>query len=61
LGKKEEALAALQKSVALDPKLADAHFHLAILYQEMGESARSEQERQAFEALETIGENKTGF
>jgi len=61
MGKKDEALAALQKAVQLDPKLPDAHFHLAALYQERGDAARSEQERSAFEALETIGENKTGF
>jgi Flp pilus assembly protein TadD len=61
MGKKDEALAAMQKAAQLDPKLPDAHFHLAVLYQERGDAARSEQERRAFEALETIGENKTGF
>jgi tetratricopeptide (TPR) repeat protein len=61
LGRKEDALAAFQKAAELDPKLPDAHFHLAVLYQERGETEKSERERRAFEALETIGENKTGF
>ena len=61
MGRKDDALAAMQKAAQLDPMLPDAHFHLAVLYQERGDAARSEQERRAFEALETIGENKTGF
>ncbi|PYQ11502.1 MAG: hypothetical protein DMH00_08075 [Acidobacteria bacterium] len=61
MGRKDEALAALQKAVALDPKLSDAHFLLAVLYQERGEALQSERERQTFEALEAISENKTGF
>jgi tetratricopeptide (TPR) repeat protein len=61
MGRKEDALAAFQKATDLDPKLPDAHFHLAVLYQERGEAEKSEKERLAFEALETIGENKTGF
>lgn len=61
LGQKDAALAAFQKAAELDPKLSDAHFHLAVLYQERGDTEKSEQERRAFEALETIGENKTGF
>jgi len=61
MGRKDEALAAFQKAAELDPMLPDAHFHLAVLYQERGEAEKSEQERRAFEALETIGENKTGF
>jgi len=60
-GQKDAALAAFQKAAELDPRLPDAHFHLAILYQERGDTEKSEQERRAFEALETIGENKTGF
>ena len=60
-GQKDAALAAFQKAAELDPRLPDAHFHLAVLYQERGETEKSEQERRAFEALETIGENKTGF
>ena len=61
MGQKGEALAAFQKAADLDPKLPDAHYHLAALYQERGEVEKSEQARRAFEALETIGENKTGF
>ena len=61
MGKKNDALAAFQKAAELDPKLPDAHYHLAVLYQEQGEAEKSERERRAFEALETIGENKTGF
>ncbi len=61
MGQKDAALAAFQKAAELDPKLPDAHFHLAVLYQERGDAEKSEQERRAFEALETIGENKTGF
>jgi tetratricopeptide (TPR) repeat protein len=61
MGQKNDALSAFQKAAELDPKLPDAHYHLAVLYQERGEVEKSEQERRAFEALETIGENKTGF
>jgi tetratricopeptide (TPR) repeat protein len=61
MGRRDEALAALEKAVALDPKLPDAHYHLAVLYQELGEEAKSQKERQAFDELEAIGENKTGF
>jgi tetratricopeptide (TPR) repeat protein len=61
MGRKKDALAAFQKAAELDPKLPDAHYHLAVLYQELGEAEKSERERRAFEALETIGENKTGF
>ncbi|HEV8375065.1 MAG TPA: tetratricopeptide repeat protein [Candidatus Polarisedimenticolia bacterium] len=61
LGRKEEALPALERAVALDPRLPDAQFQLAILYQERGEARKSEEARRAFEALEAIGENKTGF
>jgi len=61
LGKKDEAVAALEKAAASDPDLADAHYHLAVLYQERGEADKSERERRAFEALENLGENKTGF
>ena len=60
-GKSDEALAALEKAVVLDPKLPDAHYHLAVLYQQRGEEAKSQRERQAFDELEAIGENKTGF
>jgi Flp pilus assembly protein TadD len=61
LNEKDKALAALEKAVALDPKLSDAHYHLAVLYQERGDSEKSQKERQAFDELEAIGENKTGF
>jgi protein O-GlcNAc transferase len=61
MGRKDEALAALEKAVVLDPKLPDAHYHLAVLYQEHGEEEKSQKERQAFDELEAIGENKTGF
>ncbi len=61
LGKTDEAISALAKAASLDPKLSDAHFHLAVLYQQRGEDEKSERERRAFEALEAIGENKTGF
>jgi protein O-GlcNAc transferase len=61
MGKSDEALAALEKAVVLDPKLPDAHYHLAVLYQQRGEEEKSQRERQAFEELEAIGENKTGF
>ncbi|HEU5181491.1 MAG TPA: tetratricopeptide repeat protein [Candidatus Polarisedimenticolia bacterium] len=61
LGKKDEAIAALEKAAAADPDLADAHYHLAVLYQERGQEEKSERERRAFEALENLGENKTGF
>jgi tetratricopeptide (TPR) repeat protein len=60
-GKKDLAVTALEKAVAADPDLADAHYHLAVLYQERGEEEKSERERRAFEALENLGENKTGF
>jgi tetratricopeptide (TPR) repeat protein len=61
LGKKEEALPVLEKAVTLDPRLPDGWFQLAILYQERGEAQKSEEAQKAFEALEAIGENKTGF
>ena len=61
LGKKDQAVAALEKAAAVDPDLADAHYHLAALYQQRGEEEKSERERRAFEALESLGENKTGF
>jgi Tfp pilus assembly protein PilF len=61
MGRREDALAALEQSVALDPKLPDARYHLAVLYQERGEEEKSQRQRQAFEELEAIGENKTGF
>jgi protein O-GlcNAc transferase len=57
----EEATAALEKAVASDPKLAEAHYHLAVLYQQRGEEEKSRREREAFDRLEAIGENKTGF
>jgi Tfp pilus assembly protein PilF len=61
MGNPDAALAALEKSVSLDPKLPDAHYHLAVLYQQRGEEEKSQRERQAFDELEAIGENKTGF
>jgi len=61
MGKSDEALVALEKAVVLDPKLPDAHYHLAVLYQQRGEEEKSRRERQAFDELEAIGENKTGF
>jgi tetratricopeptide (TPR) repeat protein len=61
LGRKEEALPALERAVVLDPRLPDAYFQLAILYQERGETQKSEEARKAFEALEANSENKTGF
>jgi tetratricopeptide (TPR) repeat protein len=61
MGRKEEALVALEKAVVLDPKLPDVHYLLAVLYQQRGEEEKSQKERQAFDELEAIGENKTGF
>lgn len=61
MGNPDAALAALEKAVTLDPKLPDAHYHLAVLYQQRGEEEKSQRERQAFDELEAIGENKTGF
>ena len=57
----DEAIAALEKAVASDPKLAEAHYHLAVLYQQRGDEAKSRREREAFDRLEAIHENKTGF
>jgi tetratricopeptide (TPR) repeat protein len=61
LNRRDEAIAAFEAAVAKDPRLPDAHFHLAVLYQQKGDLERSERERRAFEELEAIGENKTGF
>lgn len=61
MGRRDEAIAAFEQAVAADPRLPDPYFHLAALYQQRGEVEKSDKARRAFETLEVIGENKTGF
>jgi tetratricopeptide (TPR) repeat protein len=49
LGRRQEARAALERAVSLDPSLLEAHGHLAVLYQEAGESEKAMKERRATE------------
>ncbi len=61
LGRKDEALEALKKSIELDPGKSDPHYLLANLYREMGDAAAAERELSIFATLETIPEGKSGY
>lgn len=61
LGRREEAIEALQRAVGLDPNLADPHYVLSNLYREAGDREAAERELKIFAALETIPEGKSGY
>ena len=55
MGKRTGAIAALEQAALLDPQLPDVHFHLAAVYQEIGDLERSRAARGRYEALEQSG------
>ncbi len=61
LGRRDEALEALQKAIALDPKQSDPHYLLAGLYRDRGDQQAAERELTTFAALEMIPEGKSGY
>jgi len=56
LGRKDEAMKALQKAASLDPRLSEPHYLMATLYAETGDPDASARERQIFDTLESIPE-----
>jgi tetratricopeptide (TPR) repeat protein len=61
LGHREQAVQALEKSIALDPGRSDPHYLLSNLYREMGAADKADREMAAFAALEAIPEGKSGY
>jgi tetratricopeptide (TPR) repeat protein len=61
LGHREEAVQALEKSIALDPARSDPHYLLANLYREMGAAQKADRELTIFASLEAIPEGKSGY
>ncbi|HEU4400573.1 MAG TPA: tetratricopeptide repeat protein [Candidatus Polarisedimenticolia bacterium] len=61
LGRRSEAVQALQKAEGLDPKLSEPHYLLANLYREVGDAAAADRELSLFATLETIPEGKSGY
>jgi len=56
-----EALASMEKALSMDSRLPDAYFHLAALYQRLGQPEKARTARERYEDLETIREGKSGF
>ncbi|HET6278453.1 MAG TPA: tetratricopeptide repeat protein, partial [Candidatus Polarisedimenticolia bacterium] len=56
LGRRDEAMEALQRAASLDPRLGEPHYLMAALYAEMGDAQSAERERQIFDTLESIPE-----
>jgi len=56
-----DALASMEKALTMDPRLPDAYFHLAALYQRLGQPEKARAARERYEDLETIREGKSGF
>ena len=61
LERDREALASMEKALSMDPRLPDAYFHLAALYQRLGQPEKARAARERYEDLETIREGKSGF
>ena len=51
-GKVKEAVTAFEKAVQADPAFPDAHYNLAVAYQQSGEEAKSAEEFKKFKALQ---------
>jgi len=47
LGRRQEAIASFERAVAGDPALTESHSHLAVLYQQDGQSEKAMKARQA--------------
>jgi tetratricopeptide (TPR) repeat protein len=61
MGRDGEALATMERALSMDPRLPDAYFHLAALYQRLGQPEKARAARERYEDLETIREGKSGF
>lgn len=55
-GQKQRAEKALRQAIALDPKLAQAHYRLALLLRSMGQTEESQREMEAFRKNKTADE-----
>jgi Tfp pilus assembly protein PilF len=49
--KTQQGIAALEKAVSLDPRLAAAHYRLGLAYQRVGNTAGAKEEMDRFRAL----------
>jgi tetratricopeptide (TPR) repeat protein len=56
LGRRDEAMEALQRAASLDPRISEPHYLMAALYAEMGDTQSAERERRMFDTLESIPE-----